>query len=142
MGFAVKDASTGEVLPGLPSPLLIQQGGGQAWRVPYEGTPDPYHPRQVDHGFWRLRDDSYDPPGTEYQRVRIVHTEQYYVEVEVEDLEDVDNPDAEPWTVGVHVEAEDRDQARRMGMSKALQHEQEDNPQGNYRANWSRAEVF
>ena len=50
----------------MPSPLLIQQGT----RGPvdaYEASPATDHYR----AFWRMRDDSYDPPGTEYRHVRV-----------------------------------------------------------------------
>lgn len=46
------------VLHGLPSPLLVEQGGGEAY------LEDGY--------FWRLRDDQYDPNGTIYRKVRII----------------------------------------------------------------------
>lgn len=54
--FIVIDASTLEVLDGLPTPMLTSHGGGEAW--------------QQDPGIWRMREDS-DPAGTEYRRVRV-----------------------------------------------------------------------
>ena len=129
MGFIVKDASTGQILPGLPSPMLIQMGGGQAYRIAPEKAPDPRFPkRQSDDGFWRYRDDEYDPPGTEYTRVRIGHTEQYYVEVEVEGIGN--NIQDGAYTMGVHVEAEDQYQARRLAQQKAIERLMEDFPEG------------
>jgi hypothetical protein len=87
MGFIVKETSTGEVLPGLPSPMLISVGGGEAYRVPPEKEWDGISPkRQSDDGFWRLRDDKYDAPGIVYTRVRIGHTDQYYVLVNMQDM--------------------------------------------------------
>ena len=58
-GWAVVDAQTGEQVGDLATGLLIHQGGGEAYEEP--------------DGIWRARDDSYDPPGTVYTRVRVEH---------------------------------------------------------------------
>jgi hypothetical protein len=54
----------------LPTPLLIQQ----ASRKPVEAyqtdsASDKYPP------IWRMRDDDYDPPGTQYERVLIEYSD-------------------------------------------------------------------
>lgn len=57
---------------GLPTPMLISQGGGEAYFVPFEGS-------VIAEGQWRARDDKYDPPGTVYTRVRVIRNPQSQV---------------------------------------------------------------
>jgi hypothetical protein len=67
--FRIRNLTTRGVEQGTPSPMLISAGGGEA----YESMP----------GFWRLRDDKYDPEGTVYTRVSIEHTEDWRVDVTI-----------------------------------------------------------
>lgn len=69
--FKVIDVSTGEHLPGLPTPRLISEGGGLAWPKEWPDSRDP----SVPFIQWRSRDVNYDPEGTVYRRVRIEHTD-------------------------------------------------------------------
>jgi hypothetical protein len=54
---------------GLPTPRLISQGGGEAYFVPWDS--------ETAEGQWRARDDSYDPPGTTYTRVRVIRNPKF-----------------------------------------------------------------
>lgn len=56
---------------GIPTPMLLSLGRGEAYFVAYD---EPYHGVP---GCWRARDDSYDPPGTVYTRVRVVRNPAY-----------------------------------------------------------------
>lgn len=93
--FAVIETSTGRHLDGLPTPLLIQTGSGEAW--------------QEDRGIWRLRDDRHDPRGTEYTRVRVVRQYEYIVDLTVEVVDPsgdaLDEYSSEPDHRSIHVEA-------------------------------------
>lgn len=54
----------------LPTPMLLSEGS--------VGTVDAYRTDDVDGypgGLWRVRDDAYDPAGTEYTRVHVVRLE-------------------------------------------------------------------
>ena len=53
-----------EVLGDTPTPALIDAASDGRQHDAYQ------HPET---GFWRLRDDKYDPPGTEYQQVYVAH---------------------------------------------------------------------
>lgn len=110
--FIVIDAN-GNELEGYPTPMLISEGGGEAYRHP-------------ETGFWRARDDSYDPPGTEYQRVRIKHVKEWYVDLEVL-LKDPSNEhdEPEPFTDTVYVVAQDANEARALAPAKAVEYWQE-----------------
>ena len=102
--FEVRDASFGTKLPGIPSPLLIETGYGWAYDA---GEPD--------HPYWRLRDDSYDPPGTTYRKVRIVHVEDFWVTVEVT-IEG-----EEPFKDDFLVTAANPDEAMLLGRERAVE---------------------
>jgi hypothetical protein len=118
MGFVVKDIY-GQVLPGLPSPMLISVGGGEAYRVPPEKEWDGISPkRQSDDGFWRLRDDKYDPPGTEYTRVRIGQTERYYVTVNMQDMDPATEKEDQVFEHSMSFDAESRYEALRWSREK------------------------
>jgi hypothetical protein len=53
----------------LPTPRLLAEGGGEAYCT--DATLD-----RNPGGLWRVRDDSYDPAGTTYTRVRVVRLEE------------------------------------------------------------------
>jgi hypothetical protein len=76
MGFRVVDASTHATLPGIPTPRLIEAGGGEAF---FKAPENPQY-----KGVWYIHEEPnhVSPDGT-YTRVRIYHTEGYAVEVEV-----------------------------------------------------------
>lgn len=104
--FRVRNLTTREIVPGIPSPLLIQTGRGDAYDA---GSPA--------QGFWRLRDDKYDPAGTVYTRVAIEHTDDWKVEVVIH----VTEPGREPYRYEDYfiVQAMDRAEAERLTYAKA-----------------------
>lgn len=113
MKYVVIDQSTFQTLEGMPTGMLISEGGGEAWMEL--------------EGIWRFRDDRHDPPGTDYRKVRVARLDSYYVEVEVQNV-DPSNPDGdepEPYVLGVHVEAEGVEQAKRLAPAKAIERAQE-----------------
>jgi len=60
--------ATGERIPVLPTPRLISEGTRTLYGIEaYQSDPA----SEKYPAIWRVRDDSYDAPGTEYQRVRI-----------------------------------------------------------------------
>lgn len=69
--FEVVNVATGEVVGDLPSPMLIEAGGGEA-----------FQPDNMGDRFWRLREPK-DPPGTVYTRVKVRHLEDWWVEFDV-----------------------------------------------------------
>lgn len=70
--FRVRANDTREILPGIPSPLLISIGGGEAYDAGVPTQP-----------FWRARDNAYDPAGTVYRRVTIEHAEDWRVDLTI-----------------------------------------------------------
>jgi hypothetical protein len=65
-----------EKQPGIPTPRLVQAGGGDAYFVPNTGPSADRIP-----GVWYLRDDAdgYVSPTGDYVRVRIIELEVYKV---------------------------------------------------------------
>lgn len=72
--YVAQDVATGEILPGYPTPALIDSfsrsahpflgsRGVEAW-IEYEGIV-------------RLRDDRHDPKGTVYTRVMVINNPEY-----------------------------------------------------------------
>lgn len=57
----------------LATPRLIDEGTRRPVDAYRESE---YRPDVYPGGVWRMRDDSYDPPGTEYRRVVIEVTEE------------------------------------------------------------------
>lgn len=109
--FRIRDLNTRRVIEGTPSPLLIQTGRGDAYRA----SP----------GFWRLRDDSYDPKGTTYTRVQIEHTDDYRVDVRIQPV----GPESEEaYDDYFIVVAASEQEAFRLGEAKA--HEDVENRYG------------
>lgn len=66
MTYVVVDSATGERLPGIPTPRLIQEGRGEAYFVPSDLRPD-------FAGVWYLRSDDtgHTSPDGAYKRVYI-----------------------------------------------------------------------
>lgn len=72
MNLAVIDASTGEELPGIPTPFLAQSGGGEAFLRGSDAQP-----------VWFAKQPGYESADGNYRRVRVVETNQYDVEVDI-----------------------------------------------------------
>lgn len=70
--YLVLDEATSEDLGGIPTPRLLDEGRGEAYR---KATPD--YPAMG--GIWYLRDDrdGYTSPDGKYRRVRIVRNLRY-----------------------------------------------------------------
>lgn len=114
--FKVIDRETGRALDGIPSPLLIQTGFGDA----YEDIP----------GFWRLREDAYDKERKpQYRRVRIERWYQWIVDLEIEvvDLSDdlVSTYGSEPERMDLWVDAPDRRTAEDLAKEQAIERTRE-----------------
>ena len=116
MSFRVFDIRAGEDVPGVPSPLLIEQGGGVAV---YEAPSDPNGPWK---GMWFLQD-AHHPIGTDgtVRRVKVIHTEEWKVTVAITiydpSLTDEDQePEYSDWFI---VEASDRADAETRGRAAA-----------------------
>ncbi len=64
--YEIQDKYTHEVLAehSLPTPRLLAEGGGEAYATGAQGSKG--------QPMWRLRDDNYDPPGTQYRQVILV----------------------------------------------------------------------
>lgn len=60
--IVVTTAGWERVLHGLPTPRLIETGGGEAW--------------MQHEGIWRAKEDT-DPEGTVYTRVRVIRNPNY-----------------------------------------------------------------
>lgn len=97
----------GQELPGLPTPMLISQGGGEAW--------------QRDSGIWRAAEPT-DPPGTVYKRVRVKHVEEFYVEATVQLLDPSDDDFEETFTDSIYVVAQNEAEARALAPAKAAEY--------------------
>src|SRR5688572_28236062 len=76
MGFRVRNMETRQVVPGIPTPRLIEAGGGEAFFQPGDNKSG---------GVWYLHE-----PGTmhvsedgQYTRVSVEHTDDYRVDVEI-----------------------------------------------------------
>ena len=109
--FIVQDARTGETLDGMPTPMLISTGGGEAW--------------QQTEGIWRLREER-DPVGTEYRKVRVVHVEPFLVDVEVQNLDPSNFDDDDIITSDtVRVIARDAAEARAKAPAIAIERAQQ-----------------
>lgn len=71
--IVVVDASTGEELPGIPTPTLIQQGVADAFQT---GTlPDG---KAVSGSVWYAKDTDRGYTSDEYRRVRVITKERTY----------------------------------------------------------------
>ena len=103
--FRIRNRTTRGIEAGTPSPLLIVTGEGEA----YEAMP----------GFWRLRDDKYDPEGTVYTRVRIEYAEDYRVDVRIKVIEVGHEDDAETYDDYFIVQAASEQEAFRLAETKA-----------------------
>lgn len=124
--FKVVEATTRRPLAGMPTPMLISLGGGEAYAVEYPDAKG--NPVTV----WRARDDSYDPAGTEYRRVRVIRMHRFEVDVEVQNL-DPSNDETDPppaITDTFAVVAATKDEAMADARAKAIEYwqEQEDAP--------------
>lgn len=113
--FLVIDSATGQELDGMPTPALIEQGG-EAYRHPDE-------PR-----IWRLRDDSYDPKGTVYTRVRIKHVKEFTVFVEVQLFETGSDEVRDPFADQFIVVAGSEYEAKQLAPAKAIEYWQDREP--------------
>lgn len=103
MGFRIKDRRTGSVIVGLPTPALIENGGGEAY--------------QRDAGIWRLRDDKFDPEGQVYTPVIVEHTEDWTVDVHIKPGDGAEFTAYDDWFV---VEAATEAEARQLGKEAAF----------------------
>lgn len=111
MGFRVINAHTGETLPGLPTPRLIEAGGGEAYFSPTTS------PRWEPRGTWYLHvPGRYEDPTGTYTRVRIVHTDDYKVTIAVTVTDGPDVDSYEDWFV---VHAADRAEADQLALKAA-----------------------
>jgi hypothetical protein len=81
MGFRVRNIGDGTIVPGLPTPRLIENGGGEAYFVP--NADRDARGRERVPGIWYLRDTGYESPDGTYKRVRIEHTEDWRVDVRI-----------------------------------------------------------
>lgn len=63
----VVDVETGEELPGIPTPRLMQLGRAEAYRVDA--------PSIESGAVWYAHEPGYESPTNEYRRVRIVEKE-------------------------------------------------------------------
>jgi len=113
VNFIVTEAATGLRLDGIPTPALIENGGGYA----YEQSP----------GIWRLRDTSYgtpgyDPEGTKYTLVRVEHQYTYVVDLTVEVYDPSDEySDGEPVPMTLWVEARTQREAEDSAGRRAVE---------------------
>ena len=76
MGFRVRDVETRQVVPGIPTPRLIEAGGGESF----------FQPGDIKSGgVWYLHEPGtrHVSPDGQYTRVRIEHTDDYRVDVEI-----------------------------------------------------------
>lgn len=105
-GFRVVMAHGGAILSTNATPRLISEGGGDAYCP--EGS-----------GFWRLRDDKYDPPGTTYTRVSIVRTEDYAVDVHITVIEKGHEDEPIEYDDTFHVVAANDTEASHRAMEQA-----------------------
>jgi hypothetical protein len=75
--FRIRDVATGYLLPGMPTPRLIEAGGGEAYFVP-----------ATDAGkrgtIWYLVAPGYEAPDGVSRRVRVEHTESWRVDVTIQ----------------------------------------------------------
>jgi len=111
MGFRVIDTSTGKETRGIPSPLLIEEGGGEAFYTPPENPDGPFN-----KGYWRLREGNNVSPDGQYTRVRIVHTDDWKVTVRITVTDPRFPEEYEDWFI---VEASDRQDAETRGEAAA-----------------------
>ena len=65
--IVVVEAISGSPLPGIPTPTLIEAGGGEAYFVPNTGPSAGRLP-----GVWYLRAPGYESPDGTYRHVQIV----------------------------------------------------------------------
>lgn len=118
MGFRVTDTSSRETLPGIPTPFLIERGGGVAYGV---------RVGQLDDTVWYSADyPGYVPPvGAEKRSVRVLHTDDHRVDVHIRVLDasvdenDKEAVDALEWDDYFIVEAVDRQDAESQAYVKA-----------------------
>lgn len=117
--------ANGKEQEGYPTPALIQAAAEAPAHFMFgRSSVEAY--RHPETGFWRLRDDKYDAPGTEYTKVTIKHVSQFYVDLEVELIETgSDDADREPFVDTVYVVAEDETEARALAPGKAAEYWQE-----------------
>ena len=109
MGFRVRNMETRRVVPGIPTPFLIEQGGGEAYFVPSESG-------RFD-GVWYARAKGYESPDGAYSRVRIEHTEDWRVDLNVTLSNERET--VEPYDDYFIVEAADEREAQDLALAKA-----------------------
>lgn len=96
--FEVRDR-TGKVLPGIPTPRLIEAGGGKAYFEPPSG--------EWFKGVWFLFSPETGHVGNgEYTDVRIVHTEEWTVYFDIKPLHPQDDADEYRDQFVVHASSE------------------------------------
>lgn len=114
--FRVRNATTGEILPGNPSPMLIG----------LSGVNDAYDAGTPEHPFWRVRDDAYDAsnaPGVVYTKVRVEQLDNWRVDVDVEIVDpsyhETDDDLVAPYRDYFIVQAADRREAEDLASEAA-----------------------
>lgn len=131
MGFRIIDASTHETLDGLPSPFLIEQGGGEAYPVSLSA--------ESERPYWYAKAPGYASSDGKYTRVRILHTEDFRVDVHIRVVDasadefDPDVRDAMEWDDYFIVEAASDQEAESLAREKAVEEAERQwggNPEG------------
>lgn len=117
MGFRIRNTSTQTIEPGIPTPFLIEQGGGEAYFVAA--------PETRSGGVWYAKAPGYESPDGKYTRVRVEHTEDFRVDVHIRvddpsaDASDPDVADAMEWDDYFIVEAATEQEAQSLAREKA-----------------------
>lgn len=109
MGFVVM--AEGRKVPGIPTPQLIESGGGEAYFVPSETIKS--------GGVWYLRTPTHVSPTGEYANVRVFETSDWRVALNITAIEAGHEDEADAYTETFYVEAITRQNAEDLAVDMA-----------------------
>lgn len=118
MSFRVRNMETRHIVPGIPTPFLIQQGSGDAYFVPNAGE---FSDKARFPGIWYAKAPGHVSPDGTYTRVRIEHTEEWRVDVRIKPIGPDERDEEDAYDDYFIVEAATEQEAFRLGEAKATE---------------------